>query len=270
MRIVPFLFLMCSSLMVSAQPRPEIHCKHFFKGYPFGTPASNDLIIRDIYALSNNDSTKFADWVAYRLTMHEVDGSLDVDRKWRVDPWLGEDETLEPKPDSEDDYKSSFGTLGVDHGHQAPLAAFKGSRFASQTNLLSNITPQKSAMNQGPWNKLEARIRKLVETAKTVYVMTGPLYERDMPLLPNAEETHIIPSGYWKVVICVTGKNSFEHAAFIMDQESGRTDPVLTKLVTIDAVELRSGLDLLWELEDPEETAVESDMNQSWADEWFD
>jgi endonuclease G len=42
----------------------EIHCKHFFYGYPTGTPPTNDLIIRDDYALSSNDETKFADWVA--------------------------------------------------------------------------------------------------------------------------------------------------------------------------------------------------------------
>jgi len=33
---------------------PEVHCKHFFYGYPTGTPTTNDLIIRDIYALSSN------------------------------------------------------------------------------------------------------------------------------------------------------------------------------------------------------------------------
>ena len=32
---------------------PEIHCKHFVYGYPLGAPASNDLIIRDLYALRN-------------------------------------------------------------------------------------------------------------------------------------------------------------------------------------------------------------------------
>jgi len=51
---------------------PEIHCKHFFYGYPTGTPQSNDLIIRDIYALSSNDDTKLADWVAYRLDKETI------------------------------------------------------------------------------------------------------------------------------------------------------------------------------------------------------
>src|SRR5690606_9298182 len=46
---------------------PEVHCKHFFYGRPRGTPYTNDLIIRDGYAMSSNDDTKLADWVAYRL-----------------------------------------------------------------------------------------------------------------------------------------------------------------------------------------------------------
>ncbi|MCB9204172.1 MAG: DNA/RNA non-specific endonuclease [Flavobacteriales bacterium] len=251
-----------------AQERPEIYCKHFFYGYPYGTPASNDLIIRDIYAMSNNDATKFADWVAYRLTMHEVDGDLEVERNWREDPWLADDETLEPSPSSKDDYKDASSTLDVDRGHQAPLASFKGSRFASQSNLLSNITPQKKDLNQGPWKNLEEAVRDLVRTGKTVHVMTGPIYNESMPKLPNADEDHKIPSAYWKVVIAITGDNSFETAAFIMHQNSGRTDALASKVVTIDEVEKQSGLDLLWELPDAEENSVESKKNTAWISTW--
>lgn len=271
MRILSILAIAMLSYCNSiAQDRPEIHCKHFFKGYPYGTPATNDLIIRDVYALSNNDKTKFADWVAYRLTMHEVDGELEVERKWEADPWLTEDETLEPTPSSKEDYKGANKALDVDRGHQAPLASFKGSRFASQTNMLSNITPQKKDMNQGCWKNLEEAVRGLVRTGKTVYVMTGPLYTREMPKLPNADEEHTLPSGYWKVVICMTGTNAFEHAAFIMDQNSGRTDKVASKVVTIDEVEKQSGLDLLWELPDTEENSIEAKKNTTWISTWVD
>ncbi|MGB1319015.1 MAG: DNA/RNA non-specific endonuclease, partial [Flavobacteriales bacterium] len=89
-----------------------------------------------------------------------------------------------------------------------------------------------------------------------------------MPELPNADEDHTVPSGYWKVVVCLTGTNKFEHAAFIMDQASGRTDKVLSKLVSIDEVEKQSGLDLLWELPDSQESAVEADENAGWASTW--
>jgi endonuclease G len=135
---------------------------------------------------------------------------------------------------------------------------------------LSNITPQKADLNQGPWKELEDNVRELVMNGKTVYVMTGPLYERNMPALPKADEPHKVPSGYWKVVLMPTGTKTFEHAAFIMDQNSGRKDAVSSKLVTIDEVEKRSGLDLLWELDDATENAVESTKNSSWVSTWTD
>ena len=53
--------------LIPTSSRPEIHSKHFFFGYPYGAPATNDMIIRSIYALSSNDETKFADWVSYQL-----------------------------------------------------------------------------------------------------------------------------------------------------------------------------------------------------------
>lgn len=265
MKYIFQLVLVGITVSALGQARPEIHCKHFFNGYPFGTPATNDLIIRDLYALSSNDDTKFADWVAYRLTLHEVDGALDLGRNWKTEEWLDESETLEAA-----DYNGASTAHDYDRGHQAPLGSFKNSVYAAQTNLLSNITPQRANLNRGPWLKLENAIRALVQQHRLAYVMTGPLYERAMPLLPKANEKHIVPSGYWKVVIVPTGTNTFEHAAFIMDQDSGRKDALKNKVVTIDEVERRSGLDLLWELKDNLEATVESDENITWISTWID
>ena len=265
MKHIITLFLVAFSNLACSQSRPEIHCKHFFYGYPYGAPASNDLVMRDLYVLSNNDDTKFADWVAYKLTLHEVDGALDLDRNWRSEEWLAGEETLEAS-----DYTSASSTSDYDRGHQAPLGSFKNSVYASQTNYLSNITPQKANLNRGPWVKLEGNIRTLVQINRRAYVMTGPLYERNMADLPKANEEHKVPSGYWKVVIVPTGSKTFEHAAFIMEQESGRKDDVKSKAVTIDEVERRSGLDLLWELEDSLEASKEVDKNLSWINTWAD
>ncbi|MBL3655185.1 DNA/RNA non-specific endonuclease [Fulvivirga sp. 2943] len=41
------------------------------------------------------------------------------------------------------------------------------------------MTPQKSYLNQGAWLALEEKVRNMVNKYKVVYVMTGPLYERD-------------------------------------------------------------------------------------------
>ncbi len=40
---------------LSLAQRPEIYSKHFLNGYPLGAPATSDLIIRDIYALSSSE-----------------------------------------------------------------------------------------------------------------------------------------------------------------------------------------------------------------------
>jgi endonuclease G len=96
-----------------------------------------------------------------------------------TDHWLAPDETLEPE-----DYDGANAALRVDRGHQAPLAAFSGTPFWAETNILSNITPQASALNEASWQQLEARETRLAREANTgVYVLTGPLFERLMPVL---------------------------------------------------------------------------------------
>lgn len=248
-----------------ASLRQEIHCEHFLYGYPYGSKMTNDLIIRDIYALSNNKETKFADWVCYRLTMHEIDGDLTIERIWKADPWLRDNETLEPNPD---DYKDAHKLNDYDRGHQAPLASFKGSRHASQTNYLSNISPQKANLNQGPWQKLEEMVRDLVRIKGEVFVMTGPVYQRPMANLPNADEPHSVPSGYWKIV-AVEQKNQIQIAAFFFDQETPRNDEVYSHAQTVDQIEMITGLDFFWELNQQMQNVLENQINRPFLEEFF-
>ena len=201
------------TMPVAAQ---EIHSDLCLHGCPSGSPATNDIVIRGIYILSSNDTTKFADWVAYRVTKNTIGATAK--RVWKPDPWLADNETLEPK-----DYQGAFAALKTDRGHQAPLASFTSTPNWEVTNYLSNITPQKSALNQGVWVKLENAVRTLARNPgiDAVYVMTGPLYEREMPVMPKADETHRVPSSYWKII--TTEKNGvIEVAAFLFDQETER------------------------------------------------
>ncbi len=112
---------------------------HLPNGLPTGTPATNDLIVRDIYCLSSNDDTKFADWVAYRLDQETMTGSSDQDREWEADPKIHRNETLEPE-----DFRGAYKWGNYDRGHLAPLASFRGKNW-QQVNYLSNITPRKPA-----------------------------------------------------------------------------------------------------------------------------
>jgi endonuclease G len=230
----------------------EIHCKHFLFGYPKGSPATNDLIIRDAYALSSNDSTKFADWVAYLVDSVSIKGDKK-DRKWAADPWLGENETLEPN-----DYNGAAEALKVDRGHQAALASVKGAKDWESSNYLSNITPQKAALNQGLWKNIEDLERDLVAIYGKVYVMTGTLYQKAMPQLPKADEAHTVPSGYWKVISVLRSDNTPETISFMFSQDTPKGDDIKKYITSIDEIEKATRLDIFPDLKDKLEKKTES------------
>jgi endonuclease G len=211
----------------------ELYTFHCLFGCPVGAPATNDTIVREIYTLSSDDLTKMADWVAYRITPQTLAPSQGQ-RNYRIDPWLDPSETLD-----ESAYIGAPATLHIDHGHQAPLAAFSGTPQWDDTNFDSNMTPQASALNQGAWQYLEARERSLVlQTMGPVYVYTGPLFERLMRPLPNGPQYQRVPSGYWKIIALADGHVS----AFIMDQNTPRSATYCDFRVPLLDVELRSRL----------------------------
>ena len=228
------IWILCLPGIGLAQDMQIVHC---LAGCPAGAPPSNDLVIREIYALSNNAQIKFADWVAYRVTRETIGTSDSLQRNWRDDDLLEEAETLEAA-----DYSGAFAALRTDRGHQAPLASFAGTPFWRVTNILSNITPQKSALNQGPWVRLETAVRDAAYAMRGVYVVTGPVYdpEEEAMELPGADEPHRVPTGYFKVVADDAGRAS----AFFFDQDADRGMDHCDGIVTLREVEAASGLDI--------------------------
>jgi endonuclease G len=209
------------------------------------------VLFRDGFVLSNNRRTKFSDWAAYRVTQETMGKSKRG--RWKVDPDLAEHETLEPE-----DFRGAHAELGTDRGHQVPLASFSGTEGREALNYMSNLTPQRSLLNQKLWNFLESAVRDLAsgEGVKGVYVVTGPLFEREMPPLPHADEPHRVPSGYFKVVALVQAGLPTV-AAFIVDQETSGSDSYCDHRTTVDEVERRAGWDLFVGLEDQIERRIE-------------
>ncbi len=80
--------------------------------------------------------------MAYRLSLTELGGEVALDRNFKPDPLIDPDETIEDA-----DYRRANAAFGYQRGHLAPLASFKGTPYASEVNLLSNITPQKVGLN---------------------------------------------------------------------------------------------------------------------------
>jgi endonuclease G len=203
-----------------------------FSSCPSGQPETNIEITRPIYRMSFNGETKFADWVAYKITKESIGPTKP--RRWRSDPEIPDGQELE-----EEDYKGSYDANYTDRGHQVPLASFTSTPHWRLTNILSNITPQKTPLNRGPWNRLEAAVRNVAKKKEAVWVVTGPLYEEDQVSfsLPNADEPHRTPTGYFKVITDGNGNMT----AFIFDQDAEWSYDICNARKSIDEVELRSG-----------------------------
>ena len=105
----------------------SVHCP---LGCP-SNPSGNDLLFGHVYALSNNPTTKFADWVAYEVDVLNFGDSPG--RKWRADPLLDDSETLEAA-----DYKgANRSNLQADRGHQAPLASFAATQYRQSIYVIT-------------------------------------------------------------------------------------------------------------------------------------
>jgi len=201
------LSLVVSSAIVNAEIR-SVNC-------PLGCPSlnivNNDVVFNHTYTLSNNPQTKFADWVAYEVNVSNFGDNPG--RSWGNDDLIDDNDSLE-----EADYKNAFKALRTDRGHQAPLASFSGHKNWTELNYLSNITPQKSALNQGSWVALEMAVRNAVSFRNSLYVITGTLYLEEEEPLPGADEPHIIPSAYFKVIYDLKGNG----ASFLFNQDLPR------------------------------------------------
>lgn len=247
---VKYLFtamIIAFSSYATAQDIEIVHCPN---GCPAKASTDNTIVVREIFTLSNHKNRKFADWVAYRVTSETIATSADLNRTWKSDALLDPGATLE-----DDDYKCAARpsasckdangnslSLGIDRGHQAPLAAFAGTVYWRDTNILSNITPQKKELNQGAWERLEHAVREAAHDLREVFVLTGPLYDptENQMKLPRADESHNVPTGYWKVVYTGTGRAT----AFIFDQDVPRNFKYCDAIKTVADVESASGFDI--------------------------
>lgn len=243
-----------SSKPTSTEPSPAsnfVELPACLKGCPSSSRGGR-LLEREGWVLFNNPETKFADWAAYRVSPSTIGRSKP--REWKADPDLPPEETLEPE-----DFRGAHDALRLDRGHQVPLASFSGVRNYQPLNYMSNVTPQRSVLNQKLWNLLEQAERKFVlHHQAPLFVVTGPLYEEEMGLLPGADEPHRIPSGYFKVIAFVRG-GRIETAAFIAEQSVGASESYCDHAVTIDEVERRARLDVFPLLPEQEARALESE-----------
>ncbi|OEK01080.1 hypothetical protein BFP97_05970 [Roseivirga sp. 4D4] len=231
---------------------------YFTKAFDFMWPAYSSgqaIIERPYYTLRYSEEHEQAMWVAYKLSAD----SLKQEKFPRKDNFR-KDPRVRTGSAELSDYKGS----GYDRGHLAPAADFSYDEFAlSQTFYMSNMSPQVASFNRGVWKKLEEQVRKWSIEESEVYVVTGPILNKEFITIGSNEVS--VPEQYYKIILDVH-KPEIKAIAFLLKNEKSSAS-LETFVVTIDQIEALSGLDFFPSMPDDLEDALEGNIEKS---SWFD
>ena len=153
-------------------------------------------------------------------------------------------------------YKGS----GYDRGHMAPnyaIATRFGTEAQKQTFYTSNVSPQKPALNRGPWREIEHRIADLW-TAKygEIWVIVGCVPGEEEDRLPSGVD---VPKAFWQVIIAQTADGVRALAVYMPKNIPFSAFPV-HNIMTIDELERRTGLDFFPDMPDFLQKPLEADL----------
>lgn len=229
--------LLVNTITLSAHAGQDIHSEHCLYGCPSGSISSSELIIRGNYILNSNNRTRLPDWVAYKLKKANI-GEL---RKitWQDDPLLSGTGVLGIR-----DYLTAADQGLYEPGFLVPLENFSANDNWREVYYMSHAVPLRPALNSGAWLELDEKIRSVLKSSMVaaIYVMAGPVYESNMPLLPATEKAHQVPSAYWKIV-SMYDPHGPKTAAFYFDQAMSEKADYCNHMVTVRDIERLTGLD---------------------------
>lgn len=228
------------------QPTPEA-----LEGASFGLPIilngnQGQIISREGYTLSYNESRRIPNWVSYELTRSEVAGQVPREKGFYQDPEVnGTQANLQ-------DYKYS----GWDRGHMAPAGDMKWSETAMyESCYLSNICPQNPDLNGGRWRILEEKCRDLADDYSSVNIVCGPIIE-DGRYGTIGDSKVVVPDAFFKVLLIKQG-DRYESIGFYFKNEPA-PQALRSYSCSVDEIENKAGIDFFSNLSDEIEDSLES------------
>ena len=234
-------------------------------GIPTDGNASDDFIITHPEYTSSFSATRGTpNWVSYDLDATHF-GTQDRCDCFTFDPAAAG--IMTPYTTNAYTGSAAINGFGIDRGHLArSFDRTTGSLDNAFTFYFSNIVPQASDLNQGPWAIMENFLGDLARLQnKEVYIIAGVAGNKGTV---KNEGRIVIPEYTWKVALILprdqglAGVDSYDDVeviAAVMPNIAGvRNVDWHTYETTVDSVEALSGYDLLALLPDPIEIAVES------------
>jgi endonuclease G len=207
-----------------------------------GDPSDDVLLDHGVFVVSYNPARRATNWVAWRLLPEDL-GSAPRSNHFHPDALLRAEL---PGPGPRDYLRS-----GYERGHLCPSQDRSASALANEeTFVMTNMQPQRHALNVGPWEALERQERHLAAAGNELYIVAGGLFDPMPASLPGGEA---IPRASFKIIVVLArGQGAADVTpatttyAVIMPN---RIDVAGTSwsdfLVAIDEIELQSGYDFL-------------------------
>lgn len=256
LKLTTFLLLLTGGCQLLAPPTSP----HLLLGNPSkaGDLPDNFLIEKYQYALSYNRDKGTPNWVAWQLNSKWL-GDVKRQDDFAADESLPEG-WYRVKPT---DYTNS----GYDRGHMTPSADRTATEADNQaTFLMTNIVPQTPNNNRGAWKNLEEYTRDLVKSGKELYIYAGVYGDKEKI---GKDKQVTAPSYTWKIIVV------FDRPGMRLQDISRNTRIIAVDvpnrknasynweryLVTVDAIEAKTGYDFLDRLSPAIQNAIESKID---------
>jgi DNA/RNA endonuclease G (NUC1) len=254
--------------------------EHMVMGNPSGavtdvnTPLDY-LMLKPQYALSYNNDKGTANWTSWHLDSTWVTGVTDRQDDFRSDDQL-------PPSFKHVSNGYNFATYGFDRGHMTPSADRTSSiPDNSATFLMTNMVPQASGNNQGPWASMEGYIRtQLSGSQNELYIVSGGTGVGGNSttghwdnIIDTAGNSVTVPQFTWKVVMVLPNADGDDVArvdtstrtfAVIMpNNDNIRPDDWKMYLATVDQVEALTGYNFFSNVPENIQNVIEARLDEA-------
>lgn len=230
-----------------------------FGGYPQNrSPKQIKILENTGYTVGYCEEMLNPLWVTYYCGQYEKFNSPRPELKFATDKRVSPSARLVHKdftnPPGKQQPPESY-----DRGHMAPSFAI-GSRYGSEaqkeTFTVTNISPQKSCLNQTTWEALEKRIASTyAPESEGVWVIVGPIFGEN-PSYHYAKPIPI-PEAFYCIVADQMDDGSYEALAVIIPQSTTGIRPLRGLETTVREIETLTGLNFFDGLDDTVEARLE-------------
>ena len=260
-----------STLLDASKPLEHVIDLLCFRGRPVNLDSDRpiSIIVNHGYVVGFSPDRLQPLWAAYRVAAAERDVNykrphLFYDDKrlpedWRVGVW-------------------GFGSVGgnrYDRGHLVPNFAINtqfGRLAQMETFFMSNISPQRSKMNRGVWQRLEkAIVRDWAPAWEHIWVITGPIFGENPEVIRRPDGKEIdIPESFYAILVDPIRwphddpKNVF-FLALQVSQDLEYVDPGDDLITTVGAIEQATSLRFFSDLDDEgKEMVAQRTASEMW------